>query len=107
MGATTSALRPAETACHAPTWAGVGSAKAAWNQVRVGALKASSSLTRAGFISSLQNATLPNGVYPPTKFNGGHFGGTGVYSQRMNCSKTEPNQSQAGAWDTVAGPLYK
>ncbi|MGB8649444.1 MAG: ABC transporter substrate-binding protein, partial [Mycobacteriales bacterium] len=71
------------------------------------ALDNASSLTREGFISSLQNASLPGGVYPPIKFNGGHFGGTGAWSQRMNCSKTEPNQSQAGSWDTVSGPLYK
>jgi hypothetical protein len=77
------------------------------SQALEGALNASSSLTRPAFISSLQNATLTNGVYPPSRFNGGHFGGTGVYSQRMNCSKTEPNQSQAGSWDTVSGPLYK
>jgi hypothetical protein len=71
------------------------------------ALNASSSLTREGFIASMPHATLANGVYPPTRFNGGHFGGTGVYSQVMNCTKTEPNQTQPGAWDTVAGPIYK
>ena len=72
-----------------------------------GALNASSSLTREGFISSLLQATLPNGVYPPSRFAGQHFGGTGVYSQRMNCTETEPNQSQPGQWDTVAGPIFK
>jgi hypothetical protein len=71
------------------------------------ALNASSSLTREGFIASMPHAPLANGVYPPTRFNGGHFGGTGVYSQVMNCTKTEPNQTQPGAWDTVAGPIYK
>ncbi|HTL23744.1 MAG TPA: ABC transporter substrate-binding protein [Mycobacteriales bacterium] len=71
------------------------------------ALNASSSLTREGFIASMPGATLANGVYPPTRFNGGHFGGTGVYSQRMNCTETEPNQSQPGQWDTVAGPIFK
>jgi hypothetical protein len=71
------------------------------------ALNASSSLTREGFIASMPHATLANGVYPPTRFNGGHFGGTGVFSQRMNCTKTEPHQSQPGYWDTVAGPIFK
>jgi hypothetical protein len=71
------------------------------------ALNNSSSLTREGFISSMVRASLPNGVYPPTRFNGGHFGGTGAYSQRMNCFKREPNQQQLGAWDTVTGPIFK
>jgi branched-chain amino acid transport system substrate-binding protein len=71
------------------------------------ALNASSSLTRQGFMSSLQNATLPGGVYPTIKFAGGHFGGTAAYSQVVNCSKTEPNQSQPGAWDTVGSLLTK
>jgi hypothetical protein len=71
------------------------------------ALNASSSLTREGFIASMPGATLANGVYPPTRFNGGHFGGTGVYSQRMSCTETEPNQTQPGQWNTVAGPIYK
>jgi hypothetical protein len=72
-----------------------------------GALNNASSLTREGFISSLLQATLPNGVYPPSRFAGQHFGGTGVYSQKMNCTGTEPNQSQPGQWDTIAGPIYK
>jgi hypothetical protein len=72
------------------------------------ALNASSSLTRPGFIDSLQQSTLPGGVYPAARFNGGHFGGTGAYSQVMNCNKTEPNGgAQAGAWDTVGGLLNK
>jgi hypothetical protein len=53
------------------------------------------------------HASLPNGVYPPTRMNGGHFGGTGVYSQRMNCRETQPNQNHPGSWDTVAGPIFK
>jgi hypothetical protein len=77
------------------------------SQALEGALNAASSLTREAFIDSLLHATLPNGVYPPTRFGGQHFGGTGVYSQVMNCTKTEPNQQQPGQWDTVAGPLYK
>ena len=71
------------------------------------ALNASSNLTRQGFIASLQKSTLPGGVYNPVKFNGGHFGGTGAFSQKVNCTETEPNQSQPGAWDTIGGPLFK
>jgi hypothetical protein len=52
--------------------------------------------------------SLPNGVYPPTKFNGGHFGGTGAYSQKLNCSETEPDgNNQPGQWDTIGPVLYK
>jgi ABC-type branched-subunit amino acid transport system substrate-binding protein len=76
------------------------------DQALEGALNNASSLTRQGFIDSLPNAILANGVYPPSRFKGGHFGGTGVYSQRMNCNKTEPNASQRGQWDTVSGPMY-
>jgi hypothetical protein len=71
------------------------------------ALNASSSLTRQGFIASLQKASLPGGVYNPIKFNGGHFGGTGAFSQKVNCGETEPNQTQPGAWDTIGGPIFK
>jgi hypothetical protein len=71
------------------------------------ALNASSSLTRQGFISSLQKASLQGGVYNPIRFNGGHFGGTGAFSQKVNCTETEPNQSQPGAWDTLGAPLFK
>ena len=44
VGATTSACRPAPIASHAPTWAGVGSANAAPNQVRVGSLNRASGI---------------------------------------------------------------
>ena len=71
------------------------------------ALNASASLTRESFISSMLNATLANGVYPPSRFSNSHFGGTGVYSQRMNCTQKEPNQDIAGTWLTVAGPIFK
>ena len=71
------------------------------------ALDASSSLTRPAFIESLRNASLPGGVYAPEKFKGGHFGGTGAYSLRINCNETQPNQSQPGSWDTVGGLLLK
>jgi len=71
------------------------------------ALNASPNLTRPGFIEGLKHASLPGGVYNPIKFNGGHFGGTGAFSQRMNCQKTQPNQNQPGSWDTVGSPLFK
>ena len=61
------------------------------NQALEGALNAAPNLTRAGFIEGLKRATLPNGVYPPSKFAGGHFGGTGAWSQKMNCGETQPN----------------
>ncbi|MCW2573101.1 MAG: hypothetical protein JWO88_3159, partial [Frankiales bacterium] len=71
-------------------------------------LNSSSSLTRQGLIASMPKMSLPNGVYPPTKFNGGHFGGTGAYSQKLNCSETEPDgNNQPGQWDTIGPVLYK
>jgi hypothetical protein len=78
------------------------------NQSLYYALNAADSLTRPGFINGLSHATLTNGVYPKSVFSGGsHFGGTGAWAQRMNCSETEPNASQPGAWDTSGGPYYK
>jgi hypothetical protein len=72
------------------------------------ALQNTSSLTRPGFISSLLNASLPGGVYPPVRFKGGHFGGTGAFSQVMDCTKSEPNAGgQLGYWYTVGNVLYK
>ena len=70
------------------------------------ALNAAPNLTRAGFIDGLKNANLPGGVYNPIKFKGGHFGGTGAFSQKMNCNKTQPNQNQPGSWDTVGNALF-
>ena len=71
-------------------------------------LNASSSLTREGLIASMPHMSNPNGVYPPTKFNGGHFGGTGAFSQKLNCGETEPDgNNQPGQWDTIGGVLYK
>ena len=67
------------------------------------AFQASSSLTRAGFIDSLKQTTLPGGTYAPSKFAGGHFGGTGAYSQTVNCTQIEPNQTQPGQWNTLGG----
>jgi hypothetical protein len=72
---------------------------------------ASDNLTRQNFIAKMTSAQLPGGVYPPIKFGGDsfgqHFGGTGAFSQTINCTQTEPNQSQPGAWDTVGGLITK
>ena len=65
------------------------------------AFQASSNLTRAGFISSLKDTTLAGGTYAPSKFAGQHFGGTGAYSQTVNCTQIEPNQTQPGQWNTL------
>ena len=65
---------------------------------------ASANLTRQNFIASSEHAQIPSsGVYPPVDFrnHGGHFGGTGAWVQKVNCNKTEPDQNQPGAWDTV------
>ena len=57
VGATTSACCPAPIASHAPTWAGVGSANAAANQVRVGSLNRLSASAGVGMPPSLAHAT--------------------------------------------------
>ncbi|MBV9486451.1 MAG: hypothetical protein JO246_10370 [Frankiaceae bacterium] len=68
---------------------------------------ASNNLTRQNFIAATTHATVPGSVYAPLDFahHGGHFGGTGAWVQRVNCRGTEPNQNQAGQWDTV-GSTY-
>src|SRR3954447_17335850 len=66
--------------------------------------QASGNLTRQNFIGSTERATVPaTAGYAAIDYahNGGHFGGTGAWVQRVNCSKTEPNQNQNGLWDTV------
>jgi hypothetical protein len=73
---------------------------------------ASDNLTRENFIEKTKSANLPGGVYPSIKFGGDdfgqHFGGTGAYSQVMNCQKSEPNaKGQPGYWDTVGGVITK
>ena len=65
---------------------------------------ASGNLTRQNFIASTEGTKLPAGtVYPPVDFahHSGHFGGTGAWVQRVNCNTTEPDQNQAGGWDTI------
>lgn len=64
---------------------------------------ASGNLTRQNFITSTEHAVVPGGVYAGIDYrhHGGHFGGTGAWVQRVNCGQTEPDQSQAGQWDTI------
>ncbi|MBV9293223.1 MAG: ABC transporter substrate-binding protein [Frankiales bacterium] len=64
---------------------------------------ADSNLTRQNFIASTEHAIVPSNAYAPLDYvhHGGHFGGTGAWVQRMDCGRTEPNQNQAGTWDTV------
>jgi hypothetical protein len=80
-------------------WALWGLSETLWSLLK----DASANLTRQNFIASSEHAVIPGAVYPPVDFrnHGGHFGGTGAWVQRVNCSKTEPNQKQPGAWDTV------
>ena len=81
-------------------WALWGLSETLWNLLKA----ASGNLTRENFIASTEQAKIPSsGIYPPTDFanHGGHFGGTGAWVQKVNCSETEPNQNQPGAWDTV------
>jgi hypothetical protein len=54
---------------------------------------------------------VPSNPYVPVDFlhNGGHFGGTGAWVQRVNCNETEPNPGTGGAgqWDTVGSTYLK
>jgi hypothetical protein len=70
---------------------------------------ASANLTRQNFITSTEQSVVQSAPYVPDDFrdNGGHFGGTGAWVQKVNCSTTEPNQSTAGSWDTVGGTYLK
>ncbi len=84
-------------------WALWGLSNALWNLLK----DASYNLTRANFLTSAENAVIPTDPYVPIDFrdHGGHFGGTGAWVQKVNCSESEPGQSEAGAWDTV-GSAY-
>jgi hypothetical protein len=63
---------------------------------------ASGNLTRQNFIARTSTASIPGAVYPPVAYAGRtHFGGTGAWRQRLNCSETQPDQTSAGSWDTV------
>jgi ABC-type branched-subunit amino acid transport system substrate-binding protein len=86
-------------------WALWGLSETLWTLLK----DASANLTRENFIASSEHATIPASVYPPVDFlhNGGHFGGTGAWVQRVNCNKREPNQNQPGTWDTVGNSFLK
>ncbi|MDX6284964.1 MAG: branched-chain amino acid transport system substrate-binding protein [Frankiales bacterium] len=70
---------------------------------------ASGNLTRENFISRTLQATVPGSVYPPLVYGGKtHFGGTGAWSQLINCRKAESNQNgKPGSWDTVGSTYLK
>jgi branched-chain amino acid transport system substrate-binding protein len=80
-------------------WALWGLSETLWKLLK----GASANLTRENFIASTSRAVVPASAYAPVDFrgHGGHFGGTGAWVQRVNCSKTEPNQNQPGWWDTI------
>jgi hypothetical protein len=86
-------------------WALWGLSETLWTLLK----DASANLTRENFIASSEHAQIPASVYPPVDFahNGGHFGGTGAWVQRVNCNKAEPNQNQPGTWDTVGNTFLK
>jgi branched-chain amino acid transport system substrate-binding protein len=80
-------------------WSLWGLSETLWSLLK----NADANLTRQNFISASEHARVPSSVYAPVDYrdHGGHFGGTGAWVQRVNCNKTEPNQNQPGAWDTV------
>jgi hypothetical protein len=89
-------------------WALWGLSKTLFSMLK----NASANLTRQNFIASAEQSVIPaNGIYPPVSYKTapspytGHFGGTGAWSQRVNCAKSEPDQHELGAWDTV-GSTY-
>jgi len=49
------------------------------------------------------HSTLTLGAFPTLDFahNGGHFGGTGAWAQRLTCSDTQPGANRAGSWKTI------
>ncbi|MCU1588543.1 MAG: hypothetical protein JWN31_2036, partial [Frankiales bacterium] len=72
-------------------------------------LRASDNLTREHFSQTVLNGAFSTGAMVPAVFNGSHFGGTGAWVQRVNCSKHDPDQPSGtqgnGWWDTV-GSTY-
>jgi hypothetical protein len=76
-------------------------------------VNADANLTRQNFISATERAKVNLGVYAPVDYPDapapftGHFGGTAAWSQRVNCSQTEPDQNQPGEWDTVGNSYLK
>lgn len=72
---------------------------------------ANTNLTRQHFIQTVQAGTFGGGAFAPASFRGGHFGGTGAWVQRVNCSKANPNQPNdargRGSWDTIGSTYLK
>lgn len=71
----------------------------------------SGNLTRQNFISTVQHGSFNAGIYTPSAFNGGHFGGTGAWVQRVSCSQHDPNQPAGaqgnGVWNTVGSSYLR
>lgn len=86
-------------------WALWGLSNAVWNLLK----DASDNLTRPNFLASSERAVIPTNPYVPIDFrdHGGHFGGTGAWVQKVNCSESEPGQNEAGAWDTVGNAYLR
>ncbi|MDQ1685180.1 MAG: branched-chain amino acid transport system substrate-binding protein [Frankiaceae bacterium] len=86
-------------------WALWGLSNDLWNLLKF----ASANLTRQTFLDSTMHAVVPSNPYVPVDFrdHGGHFGGTGAWVQKVNCSESEPGQSSAGAWDTVGSSYLR
>ena len=86
-------------------WALWGLSESLWKMLK----NASSNLTRENFIAASQQAQISSGSYPTLDFagHGGHFGGTGAWVQRINCTEREPGQEQFGTWDTVGNTYLR
>jgi len=56
----------------------------------VGSIK---NLTRENFIANMAHFSASYGhdltVYPTVRYNGGHFGGTGAWSEKLNCARQQ------------------
>lgn len=69
---------------------------------------ASNNLTRENFIGTAEHGVISTPPYAPIDFkdHGGHFGGTGAWVQKVNCSEAQPDQKgEPGSWDTVGNSI--
>jgi hypothetical protein len=73
--------------------------------------KANANLTRQNFIATVQGGAFAAPPLAPAVFNGGHFGGTGAWVQRVDCGKNDPDQPSGaqgnGFWNTVGNTYLK
>lgn len=73
--------------------------------------KANTNLTRENFIRTVQNGSFSTGAFVPAVFHNSHFGGTGAWVQRVDCSKNNPDQPSGaqgnGYWNTVGSTYLK